>query len=304
MGMCGQSPVPDVPLRTMSTLASFLRPEGYGAPSPAAVAREGLMMAEATRFAARAPRDFWTRRGLSWTERVHPRADDPVILVPGFMAGDSSLALLAAALRREGFRTYRSQIRANVGCTLQAAALLETRLESIAIRRDSRVQIVGHSLGGLLARGLAVRRPDLISGIVTLGSPLMAPAAHHVSLTVMIEMLNRLSRAGLPGVMAEDCVAGTCALASFTEASEPIVEDVRFTSVWSPLDGIVDPQACRDPLSHQVKVRSSHCGMAFDPKVRDVVVAALRMGTDSTREPAPTEGSGLEAADSVGSVGA
>lgn len=268
----------------MNTLASFLQPEGFGPPSPVAVAREGLMLGEATRFASRAQRDFWNRRSLSWTERVHPRADDPVILVPGFMAGDSSLALLAAALRREGFRTYRSQIRANVGCTLEATALLETRLESIAIRRDSRVQIVGHSLGGLLARALAVRRPDLISGIVTLGSPLLAPAAHHISLTATIEMLNRLSRAGVPGLMAEDCVAGTCALASFTEARQPITDEVRFTSVWSPLDGIVDPQACRDPLSHQVEVRTSHCGMAFDPRVRDIVVGALREGTDPTGE--------------------
>lgn len=285
----------------MSTLASFLRPEGYGSPSPSVVAREGLMLAEATRFATRAQRDFWSRRSLSWTERVHPRADDPVILVPGFMAGDGSLALLAAALRREGFRTYRSQIRANVGCTLEAASMLETRLESIAIRRNSRVQVVGHSLGGLLARGLAVRRPDLISGIVTLGSPLMAPAAHHVSLTVMIEMLNRLSRAGFPGLMAEDCVAGTCALASFTESQQPITDGVRFTSVWSPLDGIVDPQACRDPLSHQVQVRTSHCGMAFDPRVRDVVVAALREGTDPTGESVPD----VESAHAVrGSVGA
>lgn len=280
--MCEQSRASVVPLVRMSTLASFLRPEGYVAPSPVAVAREALMVAEATRAAHRAKQDFFARRSLSWTERVHPRADDPVVLVPGFMAGDNTLALLAAALRRQGFRTYRSQIRANVGCTLEATGLLETRIESIAIRRESRVQVVGHSLGGLMARGLAVRRPDLISGIVTLGSPMMAPAAHHISLTITIEVLNRLSRAGFPGLMAEDCVAGSCARASFTEARLPLRDDVRFTSVWSRRDGIVDPEACRDPLAHQVEVGSSHGGMAFDPRVRDVVIEALREGTDLT----------------------
>ena len=171
----------------VSTLASFLRPEGYAVPHPAAVAREALLVAETARWAARSRRDFLERRALSWTERAEQRADEPVVLVPGFLAGDGSLGLLGSALRREGFRSYRSQIHANVGCTASALTALERRLEAIAIRRDSRVQLVGHSLGGLLARGLAVRRPDLVSGIVTLGSPLLAPAAHHVSLTVMVE---------------------------------------------------------------------------------------------------------------------
>src|SRR4029453_887622 len=115
----------------------------------------------------------------------------------------------------QGFRTYRSHMHANVGCTLTATALLESRLESIAIKRGSRVQIVGHSLGGMLARGLAVRRPDLVAGIVTLGSPMLAPGAHHWTLTKSVEMLLRLSRAGLPGLMSEDCVAGDCARQSF-----------------------------------------------------------------------------------------
>ena len=158
---------------------------------------------------------------------------EPVVLVPGFMAGDGTLRLMAAALRREGFRTYRSHIHANVGCTLNAAAQLEARLESIAIRRGSRVQIVGHSLGGMLARGLAVRRPDLVSGIVTLGSPMLAPGAHHRSLTASVDVLVRLSRAGVPGLMSEDCVAGSCARQSFDESRRPVPPGVAFTSIWS-----------------------------------------------------------------------
>lgn len=287
----------------MSTLGSFLRPDGYVRPHPAAVARELRIVAEAGAYAVRTRRDRRSRRSLSWTERAHPRTGEPVILVPGFMAGDGTLSFLAAALRREGLRTYRSEIHANVGCTLEASTLLETRLEAIAIRRGSRVQVVGHSLGGLLARGLAVRRPDLISGIVTLGSPLMAPAAHHVSLTAMVELLNRLSRAGVPGLMAEDCVAGTCALTSFTESRQPMPEGVRFTSVWSPNDGIVDPASCLDPEAEQVEVAASHCGMALDPRVRDVVVRALRAGRDTAGTAGPgaaTEGSVLEVDRGVG----
>ena len=62
------------------------------------------------------------------------RIGDPVLLVPGFLAGDGTLALMSKSLRRQGFRTYRSDIRANVGCTLAAAAQLEERLEEISQR--------------------------------------------------------------------------------------------------------------------------------------------------------------------------
>jgi pimeloyl-ACP methyl ester carboxylesterase len=200
------------------------------------------------------------------------------VLVPGFLAGDGTLAMMAGALRRTGIRTYRSHIRANVGCTIDAADQLEARLESVAARRGTRVRIVGHSLGGMLARGVAARRPDLVSGIVTMGSPMLAPAAHHVSLTASVDLLVRLSRAGVRGLMAEDCVSGECARRSFDECRRPLEASVDFTAIWSPRDGIVAPRAGVDPQARAVEVGASHLGMAFDPRVIDQVVAALTRG--------------------------
>jgi triacylglycerol lipase len=254
-------------------VAEFLIPEGYASPHPASVLREATVVTEAGRFA-------WSRLGERvGSRRAHARPDvvrDPVILVPGFMAGDASLTAMSSALRREGHRTYRSHIRANVGCTLEAVAQLEARLETIVERRDSRVQIVGHSLGGLLARGLAVRRPDLVAGIVTLGSPMLAPGAHHVTLTRSLDALVRLNRAGVRGVMALECVAGDCARTSFDESRRPLPDEVAFTSIYSRRDGIVDWRACLDPLAVAVEVRSSHVGMVVEPAVIRAVVAALR----------------------------
>lgn len=233
-------------------------------------------MSEAGRFALRAVGDARTRRSTPYAARASARVSDPVILVPGFMAGDGTLSLMHRALRAQGFRTYRSHIHANIGCTLNAAAQLESRLESIVIRRGTRVQIVGHSLGGMLARGLAVRRPDLVSGIVTLGSPMLAPAAHHISLTASLDVLVRLSRAGVPGLMSEECVAGSCARQSFDESRSPVPLGVGFTAIYSRRDGIVDWRACVDPLAVPVEVTASHVGMAVDPRVIDHVTTALR----------------------------
>jgi triacylglycerol lipase len=257
------------------TLASFLRPEGFECPSGTAVLREGSVVTEAGRYALRVLGERRIRMGTPVTGRAAFRTSEPVLLVPGFMAGDTSLTLMARTLRRQGFRTYRSHMHANVGCTLTATTLLESRLESIAIRRGSRVQIVGHSLGGMLARGLAVRRPDLVSGIVTMGSPMLAPGAHHISLAAGVDMLVRLSRAGVPGLMSEECVAGSCARRSFAESRQAVPAGVSFTAIYSRRDGIVDWRACVDPLAQPVEVTASHLGMAIDPRVIDRVTAAL-----------------------------
>jgi pimeloyl-ACP methyl ester carboxylesterase len=254
-------------------LAPWLTPEGYSAPPVGAVLREASAVLEAGRFAL----GEWDRRRHRppYAAIGEVRRPTPVVLVPGFLAGDGTLKAMSRVLRGHGYRTYRSSIRVNAGCTLDAVAQLESRLEGIALRRGTRVQVVGHSLGGMLARGLAVRRPDLVEGIVTLGSPMLAPGAHHASLARSVEMLVRLSRAGWPGLMSEDCVAGDCARQSFEESRQPMPPGVSFTAIYSKRDGIVDWRACVDPLAVPVEVTASHAGLAFDPRVIAEVLKAL-----------------------------
>jgi triacylglycerol lipase len=262
------------------TLGTFLLPEGFERPRLVAVLREGSILGEAGRHVVWAAGD--RRRSPTSHDGRAGAFREPVVLVPGFLAGDLSLRFLAQALRRRGHRTYRSSIHANVGCTVAAAAQLEARLEAIVLRRGSRVQVVGHSLGGMLARGLAVRRPDLVAGIVTMGSPMLAPAAHHASLTRSVDVLVRLSRAGVPGLMSQDCVAGDCALESFEESRQRLPDGVSFTSIYSRRDGIVDWRACVDPAAVAVEVRASHVGMAVDPRVVEQVAAALARHRESS----------------------
>jgi triacylglycerol lipase len=265
---------------TQRTVAAFLTPEGFSQPSVAAVLREGSLLTEAGRYAVHALSARGERRRTPYGSRP-VRVAEPVLLVPGFLAGDSSLGPMSRSLRHQGFRTYRADIRANVGCTLAAAAQLEERLEEITQRRGSRIRIVGHSLGGMLARGVAARRPDLVAGIVTLGSPMLAPGAHHVSLAASVALLVRLSLAGVPGLMSQDCIAGACARQSFDEGRAPLPEGIDFTAIYSRRDGIVDWRACIDPAARPVEVRASHLGMAVDPRVIAEVVRGLRPGASA-----------------------
>jgi pimeloyl-ACP methyl ester carboxylesterase len=215
-------------------MAAFLCPPGYAGPRGLrAIAREGSAVTEAARFVGRSTRDRLARRDTPYATRSPQPGQAPVVLVPGFMAGDGSLGLMARHLRRIGNRTYRSTMHANVGCTQDASDSLERRIEAIALKRDRKVTIVGHSLGGLLARGVAARRPDLVDQIVTLGSPLLAPGAAHQLLLLDLALLVRLQRLGLGRVMGADCTSGDCARLSWEQATAPLHKAVGFTSVFS-----------------------------------------------------------------------
>lgn len=242
----------------------------------AALIRETSTVSEAARLYRRSRTDRRARALLPYAGSHRVPAHDPVLLVPGFMAGDGTLKAMSMFLRNQGFRTYRAQIRVNAGCTREAADRLESRLESIATRRNRRVTVVGHSLGGMLARGLASRRPDLIEGIVSMGSPVLAPGAVHRVLVWDARMLARLTRAGFGGMMSSDCFGGECARLSWEESQEALDPELAFTAIYSRRDGIVDWRACLDPAAVLVEVRTSHCGMAMDPVVMDHVLTALR----------------------------
>jgi triacylglycerol lipase len=273
-----------------SPLGSFLLPPGFDGPSGIrALARESSTLVEAARLVQRTRTERRTRNALPYAGGHRVPAHDPVLLIPGFMAGDPTLKAMSGFLRAQHFRTYRAQIHVNVGCTREAANKLERRLESIAIKRNRKVTIVGHSLGGMLARGLAARRPDLIEGIVTMGSPVLAPGAIHKVLAWDAQLLAKLTRIGFGGMMSADCFGGECARLSFEETHDPIDPSIAFTAIYSRRDGIVDWRACLDPAARQVEVRTSHCGMAVDPLVMDLVLGALRdqQLSRASREAAP-----------------
>jgi pimeloyl-ACP methyl ester carboxylesterase len=112
-----------------------------------------------------------------------------VLLVPGFLAGDGSLATMTHWLRRAGWRTKSAGIRANVQCSGAACERIEARLEALAEATGGPVVIIGQSRGGIFAKALAGTRPEHVSGVVTLGSPLRSQLAVHPLLLAQIGMV-------------------------------------------------------------------------------------------------------------------
>ena len=258
-------------------MADFLVPDGFAGPRGLrALAREGSVVVEAVRHRRHTSAERARQRAVPYAQRTSRRVPgDPVLLIPGVLAGDYTLASMGRHLRQLGHRTYRTGILANVGCIDRGTKTLERRLEEIVERRERKVTIVGHSLGGMMGRGLAARRPDLVGGLVTLGSPMLAPGAAHELLIAQISVLRRLQRLGLSNLMGEDCTSGTCALTMWEESRRPLPDAFPFTAVYSKRDGIADWRACIDPHGRAREVRTSHVGMALDPCVLDIVVEVL-----------------------------
>ena len=199
----------------------------------------------------------------------------PVLLIPGFMAGDGSLGTMTHWLRAAGYRTRRAGIRANVSCSEDACARLEARLEGFAEHVGQKVVIVGQSRGGVFARALAVKRPDLVSGIVTLGSPTVSQLRVHPLVLAQVGLVSALGSAHVPGLFSWRCLRGDCC-GPFREAiAGPFPAEIPYVAMYSRSDGIVDWRSCLDPAAQLVEVRSSHCGMAVSAQVFAELAGAL-----------------------------
>jgi pimeloyl-ACP methyl ester carboxylesterase len=235
-----------------------------------------------------------------------------VLLIPGLLAPDRSLGLLARYLKRHGFTPRRAGITSNVDCSEREAKRLERRLERAYAETGRRVAVVGQSRGGVFGRTLAVRRPDLVGAVIGMGSPLMDPLTNiHPLLHLQLELLARLGDRKVPRLASHKCLdrdiiaqlgdmagrgritrtlvkqlakrePGDCCTEFWSDFRAPFPEDVTYLSIWSRLDGVVNPKACHDPSARLLEVRSSHCGMAFNRHVYRALLDEL--GAVATRE--------------------
>jgi pimeloyl-ACP methyl ester carboxylesterase len=198
--------------------------------------------------------------------RRRPRAA-PVLMIPGFMAGDASLAMMRSWLRRRGHRVSMSGIRANVDCAERTVSRLALQLRDLAADSGHGVVLIGQSRGGALARALAVRDPESVSALVMLGTPVRDSLAVSAPVLRTVRWMARLGDLGLPGVFSSSCGDGDCCEQFRAQLSAPLADGIDAVAVYSRSDAIVDWRACLDPHAESVEVDSSHCGMSVHPAV-------------------------------------
>jgi triacylglycerol lipase len=199
-----------------------------------------------------------------------------VLLIPGFLAGDGSLGTMSQWLRAAGYRTKRAGMRANVECSEVACTRLEERLERVAARTGRRVVIIGQSRGGIFAKALGARRPDLVAGVVTLGAPVVSPLAVHPVVLAHVGVVAALGSGPVPGLISWSCLRGECCAAFRDSLVGPFPPEVGYVALYSRSDGVVDWRSCIDLHADAcIEVRSSHCGMSLNAGAYRATARAL-----------------------------
>jgi Palmitoyl protein thioesterase len=228
-----------------------------------------------------------TLRGLSPVQRGLlvgdvEAAGTPILLVHGVVDNRSIFTLLRRGLRRRGFGRVRSLNYSPLTRDVRAAAeLLAARVELICAETGvERIHVVGHSMGGLIARYYVQRLGGdaRVHTLVTLGTP---HGGTHAARLVP----HRLARQLRPGSSL------------VRELAEPARGcRTRFLVLWSDLDQMIVPRGAARIEHPDLRVRNvlvrqaGHMSLPINRRaVREITLALAQLGADGEQLEADRE---------------
>jgi pimeloyl-ACP methyl ester carboxylesterase len=192
------------------------------------------------------------------------------------MGTDRYLSQFREWLERIGYQPFFSGIGFNAECpNLLIQLRLRESIEEAYRATGRKVHLVGHSLGGMIARAAACQMSDRVESIITLGAPFHSVCVHpSVLRTVEVVRQQILERNG--DAVLPSCYTGACTCDFLTSLLGKFPKRVRQTAIYAKTDGMVDWHACMtgDPAI-DVEVSATHLGMVFSPIVYDVVARRL-----------------------------
>jgi pimeloyl-ACP methyl ester carboxylesterase len=219
----------------------------------------------------------WARlraSGVYRGEGVARGHGEPVIVVPGFLGSYGGMRELGGWLTRMGYRVLDPGFEWNIDCPDVLLAKLERQIQRVTRADGGRVTLIGHSLGGSLARAAAIRMPRRVARVITLGSPLRSMRAH----PVIVELAQLLaivapSRALKPG---EHEHGASCSGVLAATLARPFPVAVARTAIYSRSDGIVDWHSCIDhDAAGDVQVEGTHVGLIVNAAAYAAIGSAL-----------------------------
>jgi triacylglycerol lipase len=209
-----------------------------------------------------------------------PRGDrSAVIVVPGFMGTDHYLMEMYYWLRRIGYRSYNSNIGWNADCLNILVGKLSQTIEKAHQESGGKVHLIGHSLGGVLARSAAERNAGQVASVITLGSPFRGVRSHPLVLQtakmVRSKILSQRKGKSAAAEVYPECFTGFCECNAVTSLQKD-VEAMHHTAIYTKSDGIVDWRVCvhEDPAKN-FEVKGTHVGLAFNPTAYSLIARRL-----------------------------
>jgi pimeloyl-ACP methyl ester carboxylesterase len=212
-----------------------------------------------------------------------PRGEgEPVVVVPGFLASDVSLVELYWWLARIGYRPYFSNIGRNADCPEHVTGRLRETVRRAREETGRRVRLVGHSLGGMLSRSLALEHPEDVAMVITLGSPFRdAVRAHPVVISAAATLRDHAGSTVARNVRPA-CFSGHCTCTFVKNMLAPGGWEVPRFAVFSRRDGVVEWESCiEDDPALNDEVPSSHLGMVVHPGTYRAIARRLRSATQA-----------------------
>ncbi len=194
-----------------------------------------------------------------------PRGDgEAVITVPGLMCPDAFMLEMHGWLRRVGYTPYFSGIVVNADCPGKLAERLDKTVRQAARDTGRPVRIIGHSLGGIIARRVAIDQPENVSQLIYLGTPLQTVQAHPQVLATGALLL----AAGM-FLSGRECHCFTldCRCGFTVAAAQELPASVRHAAIFTKSDGVVDwhnASEARPRLNHEVG--GTHVGLPYNPR--------------------------------------
>jgi len=195
---------------------------------------------------------------------------EPVLVLPGYGAGDGSTAILKTYLRLLGYRVSGWHLGRSSGDVPDLLPRVLRRILSISRKSQQPVRVIGWSFGGYLAREAARERPEAIHQVITLGTPVVGGPKY----TVAARAFHRRG-VDLDAMEAE------------IEARNKILLQTPVTAIYSRADAFVAWEACIDHYGsnvEHVEVRTTHMGFGFSPQVYKIIALRLADHVDENRQ--------------------
>ncbi len=205
-----------------------------------------------------------------------PRGDgSAVVVVPGFLGTDFYLQEMYHWLRRIGYRAYQSEIGWNADCLDVMAARLAKTVEKASKETGRRVHLIGHSLGGVLSRSVAIQKPQQVATVIALGSPIRGVRSHPLVMATAERVRERI-RGTRHHENKPDCYTGYCDCRAVEALQDICPALTKQYAIYTKTDGIVDWKFCiNDDPSTNFEVQGTHIGLAFNHDVYRLISKLL-----------------------------
>jgi triacylglycerol lipase len=206
-----------------------------------------------------------------------PEGDDSgVVMVPGFLGTDHYLAELRFWIQRIGYRPYFSGIGFNAECpNLLIQHRLKETVDKAVAETGRKVHLIGHSLGGVIARSIAGQRPNDIASVITLAAPFRGTIAHRSILRAAEMVRQQILQEHGSGVLPQ-CYTTRCTCDFVDSLRHKVPASVMETAIYTLNDGVVDSRYCRTGDSRKdFEVPGTHIGLAFNSSVYQIIAERL-----------------------------